>query len=110
MLDVPKLQALALELFPGHGPVQKHDCDRCIFIKNGPVCGQDHDWWLCPPSKFNPTGSLIARWGKHGDYASFPVETILNWGKRPGMEFGGTDPEGFVQQGRKLLAELGVTP
>ncbi len=98
---------LKSKTYQDHAPQHEHDCDRCVFIKNGLVAGGLQDWWLCPSAVAPDGGSLIARFGVDGDYASFPVETILGWDTRPGYSFGGTNPTGFVQQGKLLLTELG---
>lgn len=106
-IDISLFRARVQDRFVDHEPVHVHDRDHCVFIKNGTGGGEARDWWLCPPTKYNPSGTLIARFGEAGDYRSFPIQTILMWGTRPGMEFGGVDPESFVQQGKHLLAELG---
>lgn len=102
-------QHLAAKRPEGHTPFHQHDCDRCIFVRNGTVSGRPHDWYICLVEAFSSSngGSLIARFGKDGDYNSFPVATILTWNEQPERNFGGMAPDGFVQQGRALLAELG---
>lgn len=53
-------------------PVHEHDCDECVFLKNGKYFLCDVDWWVCTESE-----SIIARNGINGNYWSYPAYLLL---------------------------------
>ena len=73
--------------------IYPHDCDRCIYL--GPYKHHNANWgaevfdlYFCPPGdKSYARTSLIARFGRDGDYQSQPLDIHENPDKyysRPG--------------------------
>lgn len=52
-------------------PKHEHDCDDCEF--HGQVVNHEvlHDVYYCPREE-----TVIARFGKHGDYSSMPASVL----------------------------------
>lgn len=54
-------------------PIYEHDCDACIFLG----IEDEYDMYICQPRAEMPIANILARFGTHGEYSSFPV-TMLN--------------------------------
>lgn len=69
--------ALVLCLSPEYEQVlprrHTHDCECCVLVGRADCSGHSgvkHDVYLCGEGE---RGTLVARYGQDGDYASFPV-------------------------------------
>lgn len=55
-------------------PYHIHDCDRCEHLGSEEFIDHRFDYYVC--KSLNSEPDLIARYGTHGDYLSFPITFI----------------------------------
>ena len=100
-----QLRKRELNSFPAIHP---HDCDKCVYLGSlltyKGLKSEDptewRDYYHCPNASGSEGGSILARWGKDGEYSSFDVPTVAKYeDPKPGT---------WIWHGQRLIKKHGI--
>jgi len=90
-------------------PIHPQECDKCVYLgsfitnkdlKGEPSAVEWRDYYHCPNASTSEGGSILARWGKDGQYSSFDVPTVAKMDSpKPGT---------WLWHGQRLIKEHGI--